>query len=147
VGRTFPYPRARAHGIAVGLGTDGASSNNGLDLLQDVKVLAILQKFAHDDPAALPAAEAWDIASGQLAPALGARGLAVRESADFLLVRATAPELGPGHFLENLVYAAAGAVVSTTVIAGKVVMRDGVVADEHEIRAKVVECARRLGVL
>ena len=73
VGRTFPYPRARAHGIAVGLGTDGASSNNGLDLLQDVKVLAILQKFAHDDPAALPAAEAWDIASGQLAPALGAR--------------------------------------------------------------------------
>ena len=147
VGRTFPYPRVRAHGIAVGLGTDGASSNNGLDLLQDVKVLALLQKFAHDDPAALPAAEAWDVASGLLAPALGARPLAAGEPADFLLVRASAPELGPGHFLENLVYAASGSVVATTVIAGNVVMRDGVVADEAEIRAKAVECARRLGVL
>jgi 5-methylthioadenosine/S-adenosylhomocysteine deaminase len=147
VGRTFPYPRVREHGIAVGLGTDGASSNNGLDLLQDVKLLALLQKFAHDDPAALPAAEAWDVATGRLAPALGARPLAVGEPADFLLVRASAPELGPGHFLENLVYAGSGSVVTTTVIAGNVAMRDGVVADEAEIRAKSVECARRLGVL
>ena len=147
VGRTFPYPRAHTHGVAVGLGTDGASSNNGLDLFQDVKVLAILQKFAHDNPAALPAAEAWDVATGALAPALGARPLSVGEPADFLLVRASATELGPGHFLENLVYAASGAVVSTTVIAGDIVMRDGVVADEAEIRAKAVERARRLGVL
>ncbi len=147
VGRTFPYARVREHGIAVGLGTDGASSNNGLDLLQDVKVLALLQKFAHDDPAALPAAEAWDVATGAHAPALGARPLAVGEPADFLLVRANAPELGPGHLLENLVYAASGSVVTTSVIAGNVVMRDGVVASVDEIGAKVVECARRLGVL
>ena len=110
-------------------------------------MLALLQKFAHDDPAALPAAEAWDVATGACAPALGARPLAVGEPADFLLVRATAPELGPGHFLENLVYAASGSVVTTTVIAGRVVMRDRAVADEPEIRAKVAECARRLGVL
>ena len=64
-----------------------------------------------------------------------------------MLVSAAAPELGPGHFLENLVYAASGAVVTTTVIAGNAVLRDGVVADEAEIRVKVVECARRLGVL
>ncbi len=147
VGRVFPYARVREHGIAVGLGTDGASSNNGLDLLQDVKVLALVQKFAQDDPAALPAAEAFAVATGQLAPVLGARPLAVGEPADFVLVRAAAPELGPGHFLENLVYAASGAVVTTTVIAGNAVMRDGVVADEAEIRVKVVECARRLGVL
>ena len=147
VGRVFPYARARAHGIAVGLGTDGASSNNGLDLLQDVKVLALVQKFAQDDPAALPAAEAFAVATGQLAPVLGARPLAVGEPADFLLVRAAAPELGPGHFLENLVYAASGAVVTTTVIAGNAVMRDRHVADEAEIRVKVVERARRLGVI
>ena len=147
VGRTFPYPRARAHGIPIGLGTDGASSNNGLDLLQDVKVLAILQKFAANDPAALPAHEAWAVATGQLAPVLGARPLAVGEPADFLLVRASAAELAPGHLLDNLVYAASGSVVATTVVSGRVLLRDGVVDDEGEVRAKVVECARRLGVL
>src|SRR5207253_2149622 len=46
VGRIFPYAVARHHRVAVGLGTDGASSNNGLDMLQDVKVFALLQKYA-----------------------------------------------------------------------------------------------------
>jgi 5-methylthioadenosine/S-adenosylhomocysteine deaminase len=147
VGRVFPYARARAHGIPVALGTDGASSNNGLDLLQDVKVLALVQKHATNDPAALPAAEAWAVATGQLAPALGARGVAVGAPADFVLVRAAAPELAPGHLVENLVYAAAGSAVSATVVAGRVLLRDGVVEDENEVRAKVVECARRLGVV
>jgi 5-methylthioadenosine/S-adenosylhomocysteine deaminase len=147
VGRAFPYARVRGHGIPVGLGTDGASSNNGLDLFQDVKVLALLQKFAAGDPAELPAEEALAVASGQLAPALGARNLAAGGPADFLLVRVTAPELAPGHFLDNLVYAAPGSVVASTVVDGRVLMRDGVVEDEDEVRAKVVECARRLGVL
>jgi 5-methylthioadenosine/S-adenosylhomocysteine deaminase len=148
VGRVFPYPAARTHGVAVGLGTDGASSNNGLDLLQDVKLLALLQKFAADDPAALPATEAWAVVTGQLAPGLGGAGeLAVGEAADFLLVRASAPELTPGHFVDNLVYAASGSVVSTTVVDGRVLLRHGVVADEAEVRVKVLESARRLGVV
>ena len=64
----------------------------------------------------------------------------------------TAPELAPGHVLDNLVYAASGSVVSSTVVGGRVLMRDGTVgesggAEEEEVRAHVVECARRLGVL
>ena len=147
VGRVFPYARVRARGIPVGLGTDSASSNNGLDMLQDVKVLAIIQKHAENDPSAFSASEAWAVATGQRAPALGASALAVGEPADFLLVRASAPELAPGNFLDNLVYAAAGSVVDTTVVAGRVVMRDRVIDGEAEVRARVVECARRLGVL
>jgi 5-methylthioadenosine/S-adenosylhomocysteine deaminase len=147
VGRVFPYRAMRAHGIPVAIGTDGASSNNGLDVLQDVKLLALLQKFEANDPATLPAAEAWGVATGALSPFLGARPLAADEPADFLLVRASAPELAPGHFLDNLVYAAAGSVVDTTVVGGRVLLRDGIVADEEEVRAKAVECARRLGVL
>jgi 5-methylthioadenosine/S-adenosylhomocysteine deaminase len=153
VGRAFPYAAARRHGIPVALGTDGASSNNSLDLVADVKVLALLQKFSANDPAALPASEAWQIATGALAPTLGSRPhLAVGDAADFLLARTSAPELAPGHVLDNLVYAASGAVVRTTVVAGRVLMRDGVVigADglqEDEIHAHAVECARRLGVL
>ncbi len=147
VSRVFPYAKMRAHDIPVGLGTDGASSNNSLDLLADLKVLALLQKFELDDPAALPAAEAWQVATGALAPALGATPVAVGEPADFILARATAPELTPGHLLDNLVYAASGSVVTTTVVGGRVLMRDGVQGSEDEVRAHVVECARRLGVL
>jgi 5-methylthioadenosine/S-adenosylhomocysteine deaminase len=153
VGRAFPYAAVRDHGIAVGLGTDGASSNNSLDLIADVKVFALLQKFTVNDPAALSASEAWQVATGALAPALdGTPTLAVGERADFLLVDADAPALTPGHVLDNLVYAASGAVVRTTVVGGDVLMRDRVVVGtdgvhEDEVRARAVECARRLGVL
>jgi 5-methylthioadenosine/S-adenosylhomocysteine deaminase len=153
VGRAFAYTEVRRHGIPVALGTDGASSNNSLDLISDVKVLALLQTFSANDPAALPASEAWRVATGALAPALdGTPTLAVGERADFLLVDAAAPELAPGHVLDNLVYAATGAVVRTTVVGGGVLMRDRVVVGtdgvhEDEVRARVVECARRLGVL
>lgn len=145
-GRVFPYAAARARGIPVGLGTDGASSNNGLDLVQDVKVLALLQKHAQGDPAALPAAEAWDVATGALAPLLGATPLEVGAPADFILVRTDAPQLGPANLLANLVYAAAGTVVDTTVVDGRVLMRGGVIEGEDEVRAKAREAAVNLGV-
>jgi 5-methylthioadenosine/S-adenosylhomocysteine deaminase len=148
VGRVFPYSKARAAGLAIGLGTDGAASNNSLDLLQDVKVFALVQKFADGDPAVLPAPEAWAVATGAAAPRLGASGrLAVGERADFLLVRGDAPELTPGHLIDNLVYSASGSVVASTVVDGAVLMRDGVIDDEAEVCARARECATRLGVL
>jgi 5-methylthioadenosine/S-adenosylhomocysteine deaminase len=148
VGRVFPYAKARRQGIPVGLGTDGASSNNSLDLFQDMKHLALVQKHAERDPAAMPATEAWAVATGQRAPVLGEPGrLAVGEPADFLLVRSDAPELTPGDLVANLVYAAAGSVVDTTVVAGQVLMRDGEIGDEAEVRAGAIASARRLGVI
>ena len=56
VGGVFPYPAAREAGVAVGLGTDGAGSNDSLDLLADLKVFALVQKHAAADPAAVSAA-------------------------------------------------------------------------------------------
>jgi 5-methylthioadenosine/S-adenosylhomocysteine deaminase len=145
VGGVFRYDAARERGIPVGLGTDGASSNNSLDLLQDLKAFALIQKHAARDPAVLPAAEAWAVATGARAPMLGQSGrVAVGEAADFLLVRATAPELSLGDFTAGLVYAATGAVVDTTVVDGKVLMRGGMVEEEEEVRARAVEHARRL---
>ena len=147
VGRVFPLAAARAHGIGVGIGTDGAASNNGLDLLQDVKFLALIQKHAQNDPAACPASDAWAIATGAWAPGLGAvSGLAPGAPADFLLVREDAPELGPGHLIDNLVYSASGSVVDTTVVAGNVLMRGRVVDGEEEVRVRALERAQRLGV-
>lgn len=147
VGRIFPYRAARRHGIPVGLGTDGAGSNNSLDLLQDLKVLALLQKHEARDPSVLPAEEAWRIATGRMAPLLDASGrIAEGEPADLLLVRGDSPELGLGNFTADLVYAASGSVVDTTVVNGRVLMRGGVVEGADEVLAKARERCARLGL-
>jgi 5-methylthioadenosine/S-adenosylhomocysteine deaminase len=147
VGRVFPYRAARAAGIQVGLGTDGPGSNNSLDLFADMKVFALLQKHEARDSAAVTAEETWEIATGRRAPLLGAaRELAVGQPADFLLLHAGAPELSFGELRAALVYAASGAVVRSTVVAGRVLMRDGVVAGAEEVVQRALERARRLGL-
>jgi len=147
VGRVFPYRAARRHGIPIGLGTDGAGSNNSLDLLSDLKVLALLQKHEARDASVLPASDAWRIVAGQSAPLLGASG-AVEEGqpADFLLVRSDTPELGVGDFVAGLVYSATGRVVDTTVVNGRVLMRGGMVEGAEEVLAKARERCARLGL-
>ena len=147
VGGVFPHPAARAAGVAVGLGTDGAGSNDSLDLLADLKTFALAQKHAAGDPTAIDAAEAWAVATGARAPRLGAgQPLSAGAPADFLLLRPDAPELGIGELTSDLVYAAAGSVVDTTVVAGRVLMRGGVVPGVEEIVARAAERARRLGL-
>jgi 5-methylthioadenosine/S-adenosylhomocysteine deaminase len=146
VGGTFPHPLARAAGVAVGLGTDGAGSNDSLDLMADLKVFALAQKHAAADPTAIDAAEAWAVATGARAPLLGAGTLAPGRPADFLLLRGESPELGIGELTASLVYAASGSVVDTTVVAGRVLMRGGEVPELEEIVARAAERARRLGL-
>jgi 5-methylthioadenosine/S-adenosylhomocysteine deaminase len=139
VGGVLPYPAAREAGVAVGLGTDGPGSNDSLDLFSDLKTFALSQRHASGDPTVLPAEEAWGIATG------GAR-LEVGGPADFLLLRARSPELSLGDLHSDLVYAASGSIVDTTVAAGKVLMRDGVVPGVEEIVARAVERSKGLGI-
>jgi len=106
-----------------------------------------VQKHAQRDPAALPAAEAWSVATGELAPLLGGTPVAVGEPADFILVRSEAVALEPGNILANLVFAASGDVVDTMVVDGRVLMHGRQVEGEEEIVARVRERARRLGVV
>ena len=146
VGGVFPHPAAKAAGVAVGLGTDGAGSNDSLDLLADLKTFALAQKHAAADPTAIDAAEAWAIATGTRAPRLGATVLEPGAPADFLLLRADAPELGIGELTADLVYAASGAVVDTTVVGGEVLMRGGEVPELREIITRAAERAGRLGL-
>jgi 5-methylthioadenosine/S-adenosylhomocysteine deaminase len=147
VGGVFPYPAARAAGVAVGLGTDGAGSNDSLDLLAELKAFALAQKHAAADPTAVAAAEAWEVASGARAPLLGAgEPLSAGARADFLLLQRQAPELAIGDLASNLVYAAAGAVVDVVVVAGRVLMRDGDLPGLEEIVVRASERAHRLGL-
>jgi 5-methylthioadenosine/S-adenosylhomocysteine deaminase len=146
VGGVFPYPAAKTAGVAIGLGTDGAGSNDSLDLLADLKLFALAQKHAAADPTAIEAGEAWAIATGARAPLLGATPLEPGAPADFLLLRSDSPELGIGDITSDLVYAATGAVVDTTVVAGKVLMRGGEIEGLDEIVTKAAERAHRLGL-
>ena len=146
VGGVFPYPAAREAGVQVGIGTDGAGSNDSLDLLADLKVFALAQRHASGDPTVLPAVEAWEIATGVRAPLLGGQALAVGAPADFLLLRRDAYEVGLGDLASDLVYAAAGSVVDTTVVGGRVLMRGGEVEGAAEVVAQAAERAERLGI-
>ncbi len=146
VGGVFPYPAARAAGVHVGLGTDGAGSNDSLDLLADLKFFALTQQHAAADPTAIDAAEAWAVATGAQAPLLGATPLEPGAPADFLLLRRNAPETGIGDLPSALVYAATGAAVDTTVVAGKVLMRNGEIPELDEIVLHAAERARHLGL-
>ena len=146
VGRMFSYLEARAAGVAVGLGTDGPGSNNSLDLLADAKAFALVQKNDARDPAAVAAPEVLEIASGRRSELLAGRAIEAGAPADFILVREDAPELSLGTLEAGLVYAASGAVVDTTVVAGRPLMRGGRVEGADEVVAKAREAAARLGL-
>ncbi len=148
VGGILPYPAARQAGVAVGLGTDGAGSNDSLDLFSDLKTFALTQRHAAGDATVIPADEALAIATGARAPLLGGgtEPLGVGAPADFLLLRGDSPELGIGDLASDLVYAASGSVVDTTVVAGRVLMRGGEVEGTAEILARAREHADRLGI-
>ena len=146
VGGLFPYLAARERGVEMGLGTDGPGSNNSLDLFSDLKTFALLQKNAACDAAAVDAAETLRLGRGDASGLLRSPALSVGDAADFLLVRTGLPELAMGELDAALVYAASGAVVDTTVVAGKVLMRGGVVEGVDEAVRNARECASEIGV-
>ena len=144
VGGLLPYPGATLAGVPLGLGTDGVSSNSNLDSFEEVKLFALSQKAASGDSAILPAAEALAIARGRRSAVLGGTPLAPGEPADFLLLRGSDPELSAGDPEADLVYAASGAIVDTTVVAGEPLMRDRIVSAMEEVVAEVRQRAARL---
>jgi 5-methylthioadenosine/S-adenosylhomocysteine deaminase len=150
VGGTFDLPAAAAAGIPIALGTDGAGSNNSLDVLGEVKHLALGQKALANDAATLPAAEAWAVATGARAPLLGATPeIEVGANADFLLVDADSAALALGSLDAGLVYAADASVIDATVVAGEVLLEDGrpTAADAAEVIAGARAAAARLGLV
>ena len=146
VGKIFDYPSARAAGVRVGLGTDGAGSNDSLDLLADLKLFALAQRHAAADATAISVDDAWAVATGAKSPLLGATPLEVGAPADFLLLSPTAPELAIGDLTTDLVYAADRTAVDTVVVAGRVLMRGGVQPERDEVVARAAERAVRLGL-
>ncbi|MBK8293344.1 MAG: amidohydrolase family protein [Solirubrobacterales bacterium] len=124
------------------LGTDGAGSNNSLDLLADLKQFALIQRHDAESAEAIPVEEAWAIATGRRSPLTGDPDpLAAGKPADFLLLDADSHELALGDLTSNLVYTSTGSVVKTTVVDGEVLMKDRVIEGADEIVAKARERA------
>jgi 5-methylthioadenosine/S-adenosylhomocysteine deaminase len=145
-----PVTRMLKEGITVGLGTDGASSNNNLDMLEEIRLAAFLHKVNELNPLSIPAAEALKMGTetGAKAIWLDDTGvIAPGKKADIVLYDLNRPEWCPRHNLVSLlVYSASSASADTMICNGKVIMEKGKVLtmDEERILHEAQEAAMDL---
>jgi 5-methylthioadenosine/S-adenosylhomocysteine deaminase len=122
----FPYRLLHDAGCRITLGTDGDSSNNNLDMREEMKFAALLAKASSGDPEVMPADEALAMATRNGAAAFGIDAGVIQEGklADALLVRLDDVRMQPCHNLvSNWVYAAGSSCIDTVICNGKILMR------------------------
>ena len=142
-------PKYFAAGLNVSLGTDGASSNNSLNMFKEMTMCSFAQKVNAMDPTVLPAETIL-----QMATINGARALhwddeigtlEVGKKADMILVDLNKPHFAPwNNSVSDLVYSAQGSDVKTTIVNGKILMKDYEVLtmDAEKIMAEAARIAR-----
>jgi len=146
-----PIGSLRAAGVAIGLGTDGAASNNTLDIWESLRLMALMQKQQANDPEAMPIAEALSIAlhgsarAVNLADRIGQ--LAPGYLADIILVDLNGAHHQPLHSITaSLVYNTRASDVQTVLVNGRVIMQDRqlLTLDKPEIMRQVNQNMQRL---
>lgn len=138
-------------GVPVGLATDGAASNNSLDVWESMALTALIQKSTQGDPRWLTSRQALHHATLQSARAVGLGdelgSIAPGRRADIVLVDLTGPHTQPVHDLAaTLVHSARSADVRTTIVDGRVLMRDRELLT-LDVAAVVGELGERLPAL
>jgi len=147
VNRAMPYRWLTDAGAPVTLGTDGCASNNNLDLFEEMKFAALLQKFYWNSQTLLPAGEALAMATRAGARSLGfATGtLSLGSPADIILVGTHKPENTPLYNIaSNLVYSCSGTAVETVICDGKVLMFEQCIPGEQDILEQAARAAEAL---
>ena len=142
-GIRFPFVEMKRLGIPVGIGTDGCSSSNNLDMVEAMKLASLLGKAWRKDPEVLTAQEMLDAATAVGADILGLKAGRIAEGylADLCLVDLKSAAFTPNfNFVSNLVYAANGNCIDTVICNGKVLMQERRVPGEEEI---LEQAARR----
>jgi 5-methylthioadenosine/S-adenosylhomocysteine deaminase len=148
-----PIPRLLDLGITVGLGADGAASNNSQDMLEALKVGALLPKVAARDPAIFTAADSLRLATSGGAAALGRNDfgtLEVGKRADLFIFDPRHARSIPVHDpISTLVYSGGQVNVRTTIVGGKVVLDDRQIVgvDEDAILHEAQALAEELSAL
>lgn len=137
-------------GVPVGLGTDGAASNNTLDILEQARLMAMLQKHERQDATILGRRQALEVATSGAAKVLGEPDLGslqVGKLADIILLDLEAAHMQPLHDLEAaLLYAASARDVRSVFIHGDLLMHERVLTqiDKTEVLGEVIARASRL---
>jgi 5-methylthioadenosine/S-adenosylhomocysteine deaminase len=124
-----PVPQMMKEGLRVGLGTDGAASNNDLSMWEEMDSAAKLHKVMSNDPKVMSAREAFELATIRGAEALHLEkvigSLEVGKRADLVIVESDSLNQIPSYNVySDLVYATKASAVQTVIINGRVVMRD-----------------------
>lgn len=143
--------KLRENGINVGIGTDGIGSTTTLDMFEEMKMAAYLQKVNTMEPTSINAYEILKMATIEGAKVLGLDNeigtIEVGKKADIILIDNNKTHLYPENDIcANLVYSANGADVDTVIIDGKIVMqgREIIGMNETEVKAKVDKIVKRL---
>ncbi|MFO8050990.1 MAG: amidohydrolase [Thermoplasmatota archaeon] len=153
-GGFFPFKDLKEKDITVGLGTDGAASNNSLDMFREMRSMALLQKGQYWDPLACTSDDALECATINGSRILGLEGGMIREgmNADLCILDID-PHIMPlrkENLSSALVYSAVGDLVNTTVVGGKVVYRNGRLRDGTSLKERYMEisekCSEALGI-
>ncbi|HEY3885002.1 MAG TPA: amidohydrolase [Vicinamibacterales bacterium] len=146
-----PVVAMRAAGIHVGVGTDGAASNNDLDMFEAMRQASFLAKLVTGDPTAIPAAAAIEMATIEGARAIGMDreigSLEPGKRADVIIVSMSSARQTPMYSAQShLVYVTRGDDVKTTIVNGRVLMRDRKVLslDEPQVLAEARAYAVRV---
>ncbi|WP_297437354.1 amidohydrolase family protein [Thermococcus sp.] len=134
----MPLQRLLNAGVNVGLGTDGAASNNNLDMLEEMKLAALLHKVHTLDPTVADAKTVFRMATINGARALRLNAGVIKEDylADMIIIDFNRPHLRPvNNVISHLVYSASGNDVETTIVDGKIIMldREVLTLDEERI--------------
>ena len=139
-----PAVALRNAGITVGLGTDGAASNNNLDMFEELRLAALLHKGVLQDATAVTASEAFQMATADGARAVfqpaGTGTLTPGANADVVLLNLDNPSFIPTYdLLSNVVYAASASDVTDVYVAGQPIVVNGepVTMDTEQIRWQV----------
>ncbi len=137
-----PVPKMMQEGVRVGLGTDGAASNNDLSMWEEMDTAAKLHKLSSGDPKVMSAREAFELATIRGARALHLEkeigSLEVGKRADLVLVdRDSLNKIPVYNIYSDLVYSTKASDVQTVIINGRIVMRDRrlLTLDETAIKA------------
>lgn len=146
-----PVQRFLKEGIPVAIGTDGAASNNCLDMFREMFLVTGLQKAVCDDPEAVPADEVLKMATVNGALAMGLTDCDVLEAgkkADLILIDLAQPNMQPLQNIEkNLVYSGSKQNVKMTMVGGKVLYENGefyLDVPKEIIYARANEIARQI---
>ncbi len=124
-----PVKKMLEAGINVSIGTDGASSNNDLDMWDEMRTASLLQKVSTMDPCAIPAYTALQMATINGAKAIGRQGelgqLTAGALADIILIDIEKPHLYPHtNLISELVYSTHASDVDTVIINGNIVVEN-----------------------